>query len=73
MKKSVKLVMIIVLLMAGGCTTQKKEENTRIVDTSMFLYKVSDQKGGYSYLFGTFHPGRYPIKRLDKVTEMALD
>ena len=53
MKKSVKLVMIIVLLMAGGCTTQKKEENTRIIDTSMFLYKVSDQKGGYSYLFGT--------------------
>ena len=53
MKKSVKLVMIIVLLMAGGCTTQKKEENTRIIDTSMFLYKVSDQKGKYSYLFGT--------------------
>lgn len=73
MKKSVKLVMIIVLLMAGGCTTQKKEENTRIIDTSMFLYKVSDQKGGYSYLFGTFHPGRYPIKSLDKVTEKALD
>lgn len=65
--------MIIVLLMAGGCTTQKKEENTRIIDTSMFLYKVSDQKGGYSYLFGTFHPGRYPIKSLDKVTEKALD
>lgn len=39
----------------------------------MFLYKVSDQKGGYSYLFGTFHPGRYPIKSLDKVTEKALD
>ena len=73
MKKSVKLVMIIVLLMAGGCTTQKKEGNTRIVDTSMFLYKVSDQKGGYSYLFGTCHPGRYPIKSLDKVTEKALD
>ena len=73
MKKSVKLVMIIVLLMAGGCTTQKKEENTRIIDTSMFLYKVSDQKGGYSYLFGTCHPGRYPIKSLDKVTEKALD
>ena len=73
MKKSVKLVMIIVLLMAGGCTTQKKEENTRIIDTSMFLYKVSDQKGKYSYLFGTCHPGRYPIKSLDKVTEKALD
>lgn len=73
MKKSVKLVMIIVLLMAGGCTTQKKEENTRIIDTSMFLYKVSDQKGKYSYLFGTCHPGRYPIKSLDKVTEKSLD
>ena len=72
MKKSVKLVMIIVLLMAGGCATQKKEENTRIIDTSMFLYKVSDKKG-YSYLFGTCHPGRYPIKSLDKVTEKALD
>ena len=73
MKKSVKLVMIIVLLMAGGCTTQKKEENTRIIDTSMFLYKVSNQEGKYSYLFGTCHPGRYPIKSLDKVTEKALD
>ena len=38
----------------------------------MFLYKVSDKKG-YSYLFGTCHPGRYPIKSLDKVTEKALD
>ena len=73
MKKSVKLVIIIVLLMAGGCTTQKKEENTRIIDTSMFLYKVSNQEGKYSYLFGTCHPGRYPIKSLDKVTEKALD
>ena len=73
MKKLVKLLMVLVLVMMSGCTTQKKEENTRIVDTSMFLYKVSDQKGGYSYLFGTFHPGRYPIKSLDKVTEKALD
>ena len=73
MKKSVKLVMIIVLLIASGCTTQKKEENARIIDTSMFLYKVSNQEGGYSYLFGTCHPGRYPIKSLDKVTEKALD
>ncbi len=37
------------------------------------FYKVSDQEGEYSYLFGTFHPGRYPIKSLDKVTEKALD
>lgn len=39
----------------------------------MFLYKVSNQEGEYSYLFGTCHPGRYPIKSLDKVTEKALD
>ena len=73
MKKLVKLIIVLVLVMMSGCTTQKKEENTRIIDTSMFLYKVSDQKGGYSYLFGTCHPGRYPIKSLDKVTEKALD
>ena len=24
-------------------------------------------------MFGTCHPGRYPIKSLDKVTEKALD
>lgn len=73
MKKLVKLIIVLVLVMVSGCTTQKKEENTRIIDTSMFLYKVSDQKGKYSYLFGTCHPGRYPIKSLDKVTEKALD
>ena len=62
MKKLVKLIIVLVLVMVSGCTTQKKEENARVIDTSMFLYKVSDQKGGYSYLFGTCHPGRYPIK-----------
>ena len=73
MKKLVKLIIIIVLVMVCGCTTQKKEEKARVIDTSMFLYKVSNQKGNYSYLFGTCHPGRYPIKSLDKVTEKALD
>lgn len=72
MKKLVKLVMIIALVMISGCTTQKKE-NARVIDTSMFLYKVSNKEGGYSYLFGTCHPGRYPIKSLDKVTEKVLD
>lgn len=73
MKKLVKLIIVLVLVMVSGCTTQKKEENARVIDTSMFLYKVSNQEGNYSYLFGTCHPGRYPIKSLDKVTEMALD
>ena len=73
MKKLVKLIMVLVLVMVSGCTTQKKEENARVIDTSIFLYKVSNQKGEYSYLFGTCHPGRYPIKSLDKVTEKALD
>ena len=73
MKKLVKLIIIIVLVMVSGCTTQKKEENARVIDTSMFLYKVSNQEGNYSYLFGTCHPGRYAIKNLDKVTEKALD
>lgn len=73
MKKLVKLIIIIVLVMVSGCTTQKKEENARVIDTSMFLYKVSNQEGKYSYLFGTCHPGRYAIKNLDKVTEKALD
>ena len=72
MKKFVKLIMVLVLVMMSGCTTQKKEENARVIDTSMFLYKVSNQKGEYSYLFGTCHPGRYPIKSLDKVTEKVL-
>ncbi|MDO5813989.1 MAG: TraB/GumN family protein [Bacillota bacterium] len=73
MKKFLKLIMIIVLVIVSGCTKQRKEENARIIDTSMFLYKVSNQKGEYSYLFGTCHPGRYPIKSLDKITEKALD
>ena len=73
MKKIVKLVMIIVLVIVSGCTSQKKEENARVIDTSMFLYKISNQEGNYSYLFGTCHPGRYPIKSLDKVTEKVLD
>lgn len=73
MKKLVKLVMVLVLVMVSGCTTQKKEENARVIDTSMFLYKVSNQEGKYSYLFGTCHPGRYPIKSLDKTTEKVLD
>ena len=73
MKKLVKLIIVLVLVMVSGCTTQKKEENARVIDTSMFLYKVSNQEGNYSYLFGTCHPGRYPIKSLDKVTEKALD
>ena len=59
--------------MVSGCAIQKKEENAKVIDTSMFLYKVSNQEGEYSYLFGTCHPGRYPIKSLDKVTEKALD
>ena len=73
MKKLVKLIMVFVLVMVSGCTAQKKEENARVIDTSMFLYKVSNQEGNYSYLFGTCHPGRYPIKSLDKVTEKILD
>lgn len=73
MKKLVKLIIVLVLVMVSGCTTQKKEENARVIDTSMFLYKVSNQEGKYSYLFGTCHPGRYPIKSLDKVTEKILD
>ena len=59
--------------MVSGCAIQKKEENAKVIDTSMFLYKVYNQEGEYSYLFGTCHPGRYPIKSLDKVTEKALD
>ena len=73
MKKLIKIIILVVLVMVSGCAIQKKEENARIIDTSMFLYKVSNQEGKYSYLFGTFHPGRYPIKSLDKVTEKALD
>ena len=45
---------------------KRKKKNARVIDTSMFLYKVSNQEGKYSYLFGTCHPGRYPIKSLDK-------
>ena len=40
MKKLVKLIIVLVLVMVSGCTTQKKEENARVIDTSMFLYKV---------------------------------
>ena len=73
MKKLIKIIILVVLVMVSGCAIQKKEENAKFIDTSMFLYKVSNQEGEYSYLFGTCHPGRYPIKSLDKVTEKALD
>lgn len=73
MKKLIKIIILVVLVMVSGCAIQKKEENVKVIDTSMFLYKVSNQEGEYSYLFGTCHPGRYPIKSLDKVTEKALD
>ena len=73
MKKLIKINILVVLVMVSGCAIQKKEENAKVIDTSMFLYKVSNQEGEYSYLFGTCHPGRYPIKSLDKVTEKALD
>lgn len=73
MKKLIKIIILVVLVMVSGYAIQKKEENAKVIDTSMFLYKVSNQEGEYSYLFGTCHPGRYPIKSLDKVTEKALD
>lgn len=73
MKKLIKIIILVVLVMVSGCAIQKKEENAKVIDTSMFLYKVSNQEGEYSYLFGTCHPGRYPIKSLDKETEKALD
>ena len=73
MKKLIKIIILVVLVMVSGCAIQKKEENAKVIDTSMFLYKVSNQEGENSYLFGTCHPGRYPIKSLDKVTEKALD
>lgn len=73
MKKLIKIIILVVLVMVSGCAIQKKEENAKVIDTSMFLYKVSNQEGEYSYLFGTCHPGSYPIKSLDKVTEKALD
>lgn len=73
MKKLIKIIILVVLVMVSGCAIQKKEENAKVIETSMFLYKVYNQEGEYSYLFGTCHPGRYPIKSLDKVTEKALD
>ena len=73
MKKLIKIIILVILVMVSGCAIQKKEENAKVIDTSMFLYKVSNQEGEYSYLFGTCHPGRYPIKSLDKVTEKASD
>ena len=71
MKKLVKLIMVLVLVMVD--VQHKEEKRCKVMNASIFLYKVSNQKGEYSYLFGTCHPGRYPIKSLDKVTEKALD
>lgn len=45
MKKLIKIIMLVVLVMVSGCTTQKKEKNAKVIDTSMFLYKVSNQEG----------------------------
>lgn len=55
MKKLIKIIILVVLVMVSGCAIQKKEENAKVIDTSMFLYKVSNQEGEYSY----FYPPQY--------------
>ena len=47
MKKLIKIIILVVLVMVSGCAIQKKEENAKVIDTSMFLYKVSNQEGEY--------------------------
>ena len=44
MKKLIKIIILVVLVMVSGCAIQKKEENAKVIDTSMFLYKVSNQE-----------------------------
>lgn len=50
----------------------KRSDWGKIVDTSVFLYQVTDNEGNYAYLFGTCHPGRDEIKSLDNITEKVL-
>ena len=60
------------MMIMSGCSAREVKEEGKVIDTSMFLYKVSDHEGNYSYLFGTCHPGRDEIKSLDEITEKVL-
>ncbi len=62
MKKLIKIIILVVLVMVSGCAIQKKEENAKVIDTSMFLYKVSNQEGNYSYLLEHVIQEDIPLK-----------
>ena len=70
--KSLKILFVLSVITLLGCSSNEMKDEGKVIDTSMFLYKVSDSDGNYSYLFGTCHPGRDQIKSLDKTTEKAL-
>lgn len=67
-----KILLVFTFIVLAGCSNNEEKDDGKVIDTSMFLYKVSDSNGNYSYLFGTCHPGRDEIKSLDKITEEAL-
>lgn len=70
--KLLKILLVLSMMTMSGCSARKVKEEGKVIDTSMFLYKVSDHEGNYSYLFGTCHPGRDEIKSLDEITEKVL-
>lgn len=70
--KLLKILLVLSMMTMSGCSASEVKEEEKVIDTSMFLYKVSDHEGNYSYLFGICHPGRDKIKKLDEVTERAL-
>ena len=47
--KLLKILLIINFIIISGCSPSQG----KVIDTSMFLYKVSNQQGNYVYLLGT--------------------
>ncbi|WP_198527266.1 TraB/GumN family protein [Candidatus Stoquefichus sp. SB1] len=65
------ILSFVVVMNLTGCSLGN--EKGEVIDVSVFLYKIVNSKGNYSYLLGTCHPGRNEIKTLDKVTEDSLN
>lgn len=51
----------------------RKKGNARIIDTSTFLYKVSDQKGGGSYLFGMWYEAIIKFNMYNAIRDLVFE
>ena len=68
MKKLI-LILLTISFIFCGCDVGKKE--TESSNYSLVLYKIEDEKGNYSYLFGTIHIGKEDIVPFREQIEQA--